>query len=104
MGRMRHKARKEVLLVLSRIAKLLCFIVTDVAEVMGDYTQQVRLRSCKWNGIGKLENPGDGMKGQNRENYECNHFHFSLSLSLSWRERAFLKTPKNKELVMFTII
>lgn len=38
MGRMRHKARKEILLILFRIAKLLCFIVTEVAEVMGEYS------------------------------------------------------------------
>lgn len=35
MGRMRHKARKEILLIL--FAKLLCFIVTTVAEVMGEH-------------------------------------------------------------------
>lgn len=37
MGRMRHNSRKEILWILRRIAQLLCFIVTKVAEVMGEY-------------------------------------------------------------------
>ena len=41
MGRMRHKARKEILLMLFRIAKLLCVIVTEVAEVMGGSASEI---------------------------------------------------------------